>query len=110
MNYLLCLDYFATGEGRLITFFYKKGMTVDKMKVEMNRILETDYFSPGYDIYNIDDLIQNIQENNIKKEESLYLELLEEHVPVFYKHLMRSVKEKGHPIEELYYSHHINLS
>ena len=110
MNYLLFLDYFATGEGRLISFYHQKATTIEKMKLEMNRLLDTDYFSPGYDIYNVDELIQNIKDDKTTKEQKLYLDLLKEHTPVFYKHLMVSVEKGGHPIEEMYYNHHINLA
>lgn len=110
MNYLLCLDYFATGEGRLIAFAYQHRADKTILKNKMEQRLETQYYTPGFDVYNVDELLLNIRNKNITKEQNVYLELLKEHVPVFYKHLMVCADKGGVPIESLHYFHRINLT
>lgn len=110
MHYLLCLDYFATGEGRLIAFAYQPRTDKTILKNKMEQHLETEYYTPGFDVYDVEELLSNIKNESVTKEQNLYLELLKEHVPVFYKHLMVCADKGELPIESVHYFHRINLA
>lgn len=101
MRNLLYLDYFATGEGRTILIIYDPKAAEEKLKETAERILDTQYFTVGFEFFDI---------VSIKMLDNGHplLSVLKEKLPDFYEKSISADSLKK-PIERMMYYSHINL-